>query len=430
MQKTVLKQVIFIIILMFVLIVVMGLVVSTKVNAQEKLFYSKIFSNSTNDLDDEWDNEWDNDWYDVSKIKHDYRYNRVEGLYLGFHINRKFWREKYPGHPFIYGGAGYAFAGKMFQYQVGVEKGFFDNYHLAFGSEFHLKIDTPDKWIMPQWENSLAAFFIKDDFHDYYLCEGWSGYVSQEITDKLKIKASYNFDVYDSVEKSTNWSLFGGKKKFRKNPLMDEGELHSLTGKLVFDTRNSKSSATRGWFVQLEGEHAGNNLKGDFNFDRYLLDFRRYQPLGFSDAIDFRFRLGSSKGMLPWEKSFHLGGISTLRGYEYKQFPNGPMQPGGNRMILAQLEYRIGLEDFPDEIGLGIFNSFYLILFIDTGWIGFADIDKKFYQGFSNIKLSDYKTDIGFGLSNSSGTVRFQIAKRTDTGENSFLFSFRVSRPF
>jgi len=402
----------------------------TETKAQLKV--GNYFSDTNNIQDDEWDwdNDWDDEWYDVDKIKHDIRYNRVEGLYLGFNLNKEYWRKEYPGYPFIFGGVGYAFAGKLFQYQLGLEKGFFEDYYLGFGAELHLKMDTPDNWIMPQWENSLAAFLIKEDFHDYYQQEGFSGYVTQYFTEILKLKASYNVESYDSTEKNTNWSLFGGKKKFRENPPMNEGELHSIKGELIFDTRNSKSSPTRGWFIKFEGEHAGSDLKGDFNFDRFLLDIRRYQPLGFSDAIDFRVRFGSSTGDLPWQKSFHLGGISTLRGFKYKAYPNGPNSIGGNRMLLGQLEYRLGMEDYPEEIGLGLLNSFYLILFVDTGWVGFADTDTKFYKGFKHLTWSDLKTNIGFALSNSSGNIRFQIAKRTDTGENAFVFSFRISRPF
>ncbi len=406
-----------------------GLMLSAECKAQLEVgnYFYKV-----NDADDEWDwnDEWDDEWYDVDKVKSDIRYNRVEGVYLGTVINKEYWRKEYPGYPFIFGKVGFAFAEKLFEYQIGLEKGFFDDYYLAFGAEIHLTMDTPDRWLMPQWENSLAAFLIKEDFHDYYQREGFSGYVTQHVTDILKFTASYCMESYDSTEKNTNWSLFGGKKKFRENPPMHAGELHSLKVKAVLDTRNSKSSPTRGWLVLLEGEHAGSEFKGDFNFDRFLLDIRRYQPLGFSDALDFRIRLGSSKGDLPWQKSYHLGGISTLRGYDYKDFPNGPMSVGGNRMLLGQLEYRLGIEDYPESMGLGLLNNFHLILFIDTGWVGFADAEANFYDGFNSFTWSDLKTDIGFALSNSSGNFRFQIAKRTDIGEKDFVFTVRVSRPF
>ncbi|MFO7889683.1 MAG: BamA/TamA family outer membrane protein [bacterium] len=406
-----------------------GLIIPTEINAQLNVGdYFSAINNSDDDWD--WDDDWDDEWYDVDKIKHDIRYNRVEGLYVGININKEYWRKKLPGYPFIFGGLGFAFAEKMFEYQLGLEKGFFDDYYFAFGGELHIQMDTPDRWRMPHWENSLAAFLLREDFYDYYQREGFSGYITQYVTDILKLKASYNVEDYNSTEKNTNWSLFGGKKKFRENPSMNEGELHSLKAELVYDTRNSKGSPTKGWFIQFEGEHAGSALKGDFNFDRFLLDIRRYQPLGFSDAVDFRIRIGSSKGDLPWQKSYHLGGISTLRGYKYKEFPHGPDAIGGNRMVLGQLEYRLGMEDYPEAIGLGLLNNFHLILFVDTGWVDFAETDANFYQGFNHLTWSDIKTDIGFALSNSSGNIRFQIAKRTDIGENDFRFSFRVSRPF
>lgn len=429
MQGIIVKRFGFLVFLAVTVIIGFILIAPTTVKAQLSVGdYLSYFDNSDDDWD--WEDDWDDEWYDLDKIKHDIRYNRVEGLYVGATINKEYWRKELPGYPFVFGGVGFAFSEKLFEYQLGLEKGFFKDNYFAFGGELHLQMDTPDRWRIPQWENSLAAFLLKEDFHDYYQREGFSGYVIQHFTDIVKLKASYFIESYDSTEKNTNWSLFGGKKKFRENPPMDAGELRSIKAELVLDTRNSKSSPTKGWFIQFEGEHAGSSLKGDFNFDRFLLDLRRYQPLGFSDAIDFRVRVGSSKGNLPWQKSYHLGGISTLRGYDYKAFPHGVDFTGGNRMILGQLEYRLGMEDYPDEIGLGLLNNFHLILFVDTGWVGFADTDANFYQGFKSLKWSDLKTDIGFALSNSSGNIRFQIAKRTDIGEKDFRFSFRVSRPF
>ena len=34
------------------------------------------------------------------------------------------------------------------------------------------------------------------------------------------------------------------------------------------------------------------------------------------------------------------------------------MTIGGNRMVLGQFEYRLGMQDLPDELGLGIFDNF------------------------------------------------------------------------
>ncbi len=422
MQRVMMKQVLFLLLLAIAIVMVMGVVLYTNVKAQEL---------DTNLLQDwDWDDDWDDDWGRGSRASGIFRYNRVEGLYLGVEINRDYWRRNYPRRPFLFGFAGYALKAKELQYQVGLEKGFFDDFRTAFGGEYHRQIDTPDRWIMPPMENTLAAFLIKEDFHDYYLREGGSGYITQNLTRDILVTASYIQDEYDSVERNTHWSLFGGKKRFRKNPEMSVGEVRTVGGSLVVDTRNSAKRTTRGWYVQIEGEYGGKSLGGNFDYDRVLIDVRRYQPLGFGEGLDFRLRVGSARGFVPWQKSFHLGGLSSLRGFGHKEFPNGPMHAGGNRMVLGQIEYRMGSQDLPDEIDWGILEQFNLILFVDAGLVQSVDQDLYLTDGFNELEWSDVKTDIGIALANRSGNVRIQIARRTDRNDKPFVFSFRISRPF
>ncbi|MBN2030819.1 BamA/TamA family outer membrane protein [bacterium] len=385
--------------------------------------------------DDEWD-DWDENWDDVwtegggSRISAHVRYNRVEGLYLGARMKKDYWIYHCPTKPFLYGLAGYALNAKKFEYQIGLETGFFDENRLAVGGEYHHLIDTPDRWVISDTENALAAFFLKEDFHDFFTEEGGSGYISQNLAESFTLSVGFHYNQYDSLKKNTNWSLFGGKKQFPENPSMNAGEIRSLAGQFTIDTRNSVESPTRGWYVQFEYEHAGDGMKSDFHFDRFVVDIRRYQSLGYSDGFDFRLRIGSSKGSLPWQKSYHLGGLSTLRGFPYKALPDGRMFPGGNRMILTQLEYRMGSQDLPDEIGLWILEQFNIILFADAGWVGYGDPNQSIYKGFKHLTWSDFKSDVGIAISNQSGNVRLEIARRTDTGYKPFTFLFRISRSF
>ena len=383
--------------------------------------------------EDNWDDDWDSDmddWVNGDRAGLMLRYNRVEGLMAGMRMKREYWRERGSNRPFIYGHWGYAFAAKEFQYQAGLEKGMFDTFRFSFGGEYHRMIDTPDRWIIQDEENSIAAILLKEDFQDFYLREGGSGYVMQNLTEAISLTAAYHVDEFRSVEKNTNWSIFGGKKQFRPNPAMDEGELKSISLKFEIDTRNSKKKTKSGWYIQMEGEHAGDDLNGDFTFDRALVDIRRFQPLGYQDGLDLRIRAGSSWGDMPWQRRFHLGGLSTLRAFRYKKFPCGPDQAGGNRMVLGQIEYRLGRQDLPDEIDLGILENFYIILFADAGWVAHVDEGLDWTEGFDDLDYRDFKSDIGLALANRGGNMRFEIARRTDTGHKPFMFWFRLNRPF
>ncbi len=438
MQQPVLKQVIFLIVSALLLVLLMGLFLVTDSkaetatglckDAQGRAFQLKLFGRDSDDWDD-WDNEW-GDWSDKGRSSFFMRYNRVEGLTLGMKLNRDYWRRRHPQSPFLYGHWGYAFAAKEFQYQVGLEKGIFEEYRFGFGGEYHRMIDTPDRWIMPEAENSVAAFLLKEDFYDYYLSEGGTGYIVQNLTRAVTLTGTYRSEKIQSVEKNTNWSLFGGKKRFRLNPAVEEGELHSISGSLVLDTRNSKTHTTSGWYIQVEGEHTGDDLGGDFTYDCFWGDLRRYQRLGYNDGIDIRLRAGTANGILPWPKRYYLGGPSTLRGYRYKTFPDGWNQPGGNRMLLGQIEYRLGKQDLPDEFDFGVLEQFYIILFADAGWINSVDTGLDFLEGFDDLDYRDFKSDVGLALANRSGNFRIEIARRTDTGYKPFMFWLRLNRPF
>jgi len=194
MQRVMMKQVLFLILLAMALIMVMGVVICTNVRAQG------LGMNFLQDWD--WDDDWDDDWGTGSRVTPSFRYNRVEGLYLGFRVKKEYWRRRYPGRPFLYGFAGYAFKLKEVEYRVGLEKGFFDEYRLAFGGEYHRMVDTPDRWIIPDMENSLAAFLIKEDFQDFYFREGGSGYVRQNFSRDITLSAAYHYDKLDTLVKN------------------------------------------------------------------------------------------------------------------------------------------------------------------------------------------------------------------------------------
>jgi outer membrane protein assembly factor BamA len=423
MEARIRKQVAFILFFGLVIAILLSLILVSEAHGQTgQLAFDRFL-----DWEDDWD--WDDNW-GGSRYGAQFRYNRVEGFYLGLEMKKEYWRYRPTSMPYLYGYAGYSFAAKEFQGQIGIEKGFFDRFRLAFGGEYHRAIESPDDWVIPDMENSLAAMLIKEDFQDYYMSDGASVYLTQNLTDLIKLEVAYHYDMMDSVKKNTNWSLFGRGKDFPENPAMSAGEIRSLRGKFVIDSRNSRHRTTRGWYIQIEGEHAGNSMEGDFTYDRVWFDLRRFQPMGFGEGIDLRIRVGTGHGDLPWQKRYYLGGLSTLRGFRHKSLPDGRMNPGGNRMVLGQAEYRIGTGDLPEELNLGIFNFFNVILFVDAGLVWTVDDDENLTGGFKPLTWKSLKSDCGIALANRSGNVRFEIARRTDTSHKPFTFLFRINRPF
>lgn len=421
MQRVAFRQAFVVIVMAVLFFFILGALVVTNVHAQYRSVGAR----------QDWDWDWDDDWdRSPDKTYPEFRYNRVEGLYLGMAVDGEYWRYRRPASPFVFGSAGYAFAAKELEYQIGLEQGFTRDARFALGVEYHRLIDSPDKWIIGDEENSLAAAFLKEDFMDYYLREGGSVYLTQRLFDDLQFKAAYTVEALDSLERNASWALFGKGKKFRDNPAMDAGDLKSVGALLTLDTRNNRRRTTRGWFAQLAYETAGAGIGGDWEYDRLMADIRRYQSLGFDQGIDIRLRVGTATGMLPWQKSYQLGGISTTRGFRYKSASGGALMRGGNRMILGQIEYRLGEGHMPQDIDLGLFELFNFIVFADAGWVGFVDEEQGLFEGFEELDWSDFQSDVGIALANRSGSVRIEVARRTDTNHKPFRFYFRISRPF
>ncbi len=346
-------------------------------------------------------------------------YNRVDGVFLGISLPPRYTDNS--GLE-IYGFGGHAFASKKWQYQIGGEIYFGEDWRTSFGLEAHDHTATEDEWVMPEDENNAAAFFINEDFRDYFRREGYSAYVSQQLSENAKLTAGYRRENLFSLPNETDWSLFVNRKQFRVNPLIAEGRLASYFAQGVWDTRNHRTHPDRGWRIQIEAASSRPSLKSAYDFDRVLIDLRRYQPLGDGRNFDLRLRAGSARGQVPEQFLFDLGGVSTLPGLRFKELT-------GDRMLLGNIEYRIdaGRSRLGDIPLLGELN---LILFADAGLAWFAEDKSDLTASFDYFTLNKLKTDIGLGLTDTDGQVRLNFAKRTDKGGEDVVISFRVNRNF
>jgi len=392
-------------------------------------------------------------------------YNRVDGLTLGLRLPSQCWWDERRHNFAILGKGGYSFASKQLQYQLGLERWMLDTFRFSLGGEIHDLTDSQDNWIISSMENSLAAFLIKEDFRDYYRREGFSAYIRQNFGSCLSVKADYRSDRFWNLEQETKWSLFGSHKRFRPNPSalpmnfvdtngisktdMENLELQSFAATVTLDTRNSNKNPDRGWLLQAFGERSGHELESDMEFERFIVDLRRYQPLGWDENLDIRLRAGSATGVLPPMYWFDLGGISTLRGYDFKEFT-------GDRMVLGNLEYRLR----PGRSDWFILDGFDLVLFVDSGLAWFANSggsdSLKTYpiwflpphgvelewntnrktepssveDSFDDLTWSKLKTNVGIALASHDDDFRINFAKRTDRSGRDIVITVRFSREF
>jgi outer membrane protein assembly factor BamA len=354
------------------------------------------------------------------------RYNRVEALFLGMNFpNRYSWDVRSIS---LFGSVGYGFASHRWRYNGGISQQFgMGRTLLEVGVEGHSLTDSKDQWIVDEGENTVTSFFMRDDYRDYFGREGasaWLGLFGKWKSSDMQFRVAYLNDQYQSLDWNTNWSLFGGDKSFRDNPPVVEGKMKSALASFEMHQEQQRTYFTSGWKAALSAEVAGKSFGGDFEFNRYVFDFIRYQPLSKYENLNFRMRAASATGDVPPQKWFELGGISTLPAYGYKEFP-------GNRIALFNAEYMLNgkIFDAVDVFPSWLLRNCNLILFYDAGFANAVASDEKFDKGFETLRLDNVKSDWGFGIGSRDAKIRLGFAWRTDIAEPVHVF-LRLNRPF
>jgi cytoskeletal protein CcmA (bactofilin family) len=338
-------------------------------------------------------------------------YNKVDGLFIGLSMDEIPFSD-YGVHFRTFGWGGYAFSSHSWQGQGGFGFGFLPRGQLELSLDAFYQTYTEDAWYMSDGENSPAAFFFHEDFRDYYLREGFGTTLAWQPIKPLNFSVRYQAEQQTGLDNATNWALFGPRKNFTPNLLIQEGMLREFVLGAGYDNRDDAKAPFQGWKLSAETELTDPGLKSDFDYNRYVLDGRRYQPLTRFINLDNRVRLGNSDGTLPPQKRFYLGGPSSLQGYSLKEF-------SGREFALWNAELRLHDER---HRGRGFLRHLGLIFISDLGLA--SD------QPLGNFRTSDWKHDAGVALSNHSGTVRLQVARRTDTSHDPYVWLFRIQRPF
>ncbi len=133
-------------------------------------------------------------------------------------------------------------------------------------------------------------------------------------------------------------------------------DTHSVTLGLTRDARDDYYSPTKGSLNILNLENAGGILGGDNTFYKFTGDTNWYFPLPLSTVLYLRGRAGIVEGYdgkeVPIYERFFIGGINTIRGFEYGEA--GPRDEygeviGGKKMVIFNAELLFPLNK---EIGL------------------------------------------------------------------------------
>ena len=173
------------------------------------------------------------------------------------------------------------------------------------------------------------------------------------------------------------------------------GLTRSIIVSRVLDTRDSNTNPSEGARYSLSGEFAG--LGGDFSFNKYTAEGRRYWKVGKSQVVAVRGMYGYGTGHIPEMQKYMAGGIDTLRGYRDDQFK-------GNRLFAATAEYR-----FP------VAKRVMAALFADAGnaWDS---------SSFDFIKDLKFAYGLGIRIVTPFGPMRVDYGLGSQGGRTHFSF--------
>ena len=193
--------------------------------------------------------------------------------------------------------------------------------------------------------NSLSALFLQRDDGEYYRALGIDVRGDAPFGDVVSWRLYAERQWSAEVETSASLPhLFNGDRRFRPNLVADSAEQVGA----VMTARLGRAFSRSLW---LGGDLTVEGATGDFEFGRTAATLRGIVTPEGPWAVALEVAAGTSRGRLPVQSAFFLGGPATLRGYH-----------GG--ALAGESFWRARA-----EVG-NAFPAARLTAFTDVGWAG------------------------------------------------------------
>ena len=341
-----------------------------------------------------------------------FSYQRVDGLSLGLDLDHVGLSGTF--EPSARGVISYGFSSGRWSGSLTLMQPLIPDRYLRLKLSLYDRTDDNNQTNIGYLENSLAAFFLHEDYRDYYRAKGFSVSVVSQPISWLRLEAGGLADEHSSLSTPSVWSVRKGD--FTANPAVDEGSLHCFFARLILGGRDNQ--------IHVLYERSPDSSSDAFTYEQITATARGRLNLGRHAGVDVRLKAGTAlSGDLPVQRRYVLGGLGTVRGYAYQSVltldPSAPppaagdAQPyGGSRMVLGNLEYAFELADW-----------FGMRLFYDAG-MAWQDQDAAF-------RWDDLKTSCGIGfLPCDDDDLRFDIIQKLDDPDSKPVFQFRLGKAF
>jgi outer membrane protein insertion porin family len=235
---------------------------------------------------------------------------------------------------------------------------------------------------------------------------------SYPVYDFVRVYVGYNYELadIDDIDDDASQSI---------KDLEGKNSISSITTSLVYDSRNKRFNPTEGSRHSISVEYAG--LGGDMAFTKYTGETGWYLPL-FKDVVTFLHgEIGyvqeNSGGTLPDYERFYLGGLNSLRGYDWQDIfvldENGD-EIGGNKFVQFNVELLVPLLKQQGVVAL---------LFFDTGDV---------FNDGESMSLGDLRQTAGFGFRwySPMGPIRLERGYIVDGEDSGGQWEFGMGSSF
>ncbi|MBI4209624.1 MAG: outer membrane protein assembly factor BamA [Deltaproteobacteria bacterium] len=271
-----------------------------------------------------------------------------------------------------------------------------------------------------RWSTGISLFRSRREFTEFTRASlGGTLRLGYKVGDYTRVFSSYR---YEDVEIT---DILDGALS-----LIEDGVTSSISLSWAYDSRNHPYDTSRGSVHSVAVERAGDFLGGDFDFTKLTTSSTYYRPLFWKTVLALGGRFGygitDERDPLPFSERFRLGGINTLRGFDFQtigsteEFPSTLLDRsfssetftlGGNKMLLFNVELLFPIVEQAKVKGL---------LFLDTG---------NAFSEEEQIDIFEFRESVGVGVRWFSplGPLRFEwgfpLDRQGDEKSSQFEFS-------